>query len=326
VRVLFGSLVTLILLATLISPGAGDSSLLGYSIEIGEQGVTASINIRIRQNLTSVEASFTLPQLHSVLEGANSSSLATEVQNALRLKNPGAQVTSLRLEAFSTAWSSQSRFQWFNISLSFEVENVWTSKGGVTDYDLSWRAFTVPASVAMGGFEVNNIGSAHLLNVASELASQDSGGSSLVRVTFRVSGRAVSAARFPEVVSKISTLNFSSLAPALSLWQEKRDATVESASWSLGAGQPLGMSYITSIQEPEVGLVSITYGVLYQLEASVTAPRRSSISGDSIIVIWDEFPEAMMGIAILSVAFLGSGTFLYERRLLRNTGRKKTKG
>src|SRR6267378_1401240 len=163
--------VLLILLAS-SSSLAWASSPPEYKINVTTNAVSVSITLTLFQNLTAYKTSFSLPQVHALLEGTNSTSAAQGVQNALQAKSPGAQVSNLRLEVDSTAWSNATSLQWFNISLSMEVRGVSSERNGVAQTDLSWKSFGVPTDISLGGVEVNNVGQKLLLKVAGDLAGQ----------------------------------------------------------------------------------------------------------------------------------------------------------
>src|SRR5260370_20810679 len=87
------------------------SSSPEYDISVTTKAVSVSITLTLFQNLTAYKTSFSLPQVHALLEGTNSSSAAHGVQDALQAKSPGAQVNNLRLEVDSTAWANTTGLQ-----------------------------------------------------------------------------------------------------------------------------------------------------------------------------------------------------------------------
>src|SRR5262245_7331357 len=118
-RLTFSAVLLIVLSLSSAQVWAAHSSQ--YSISLAANPLTASITLAIAQNLTAYQASFSLPQIHSIVEGPNATSAAQAVQAALQTKSPGTQVKNLQLEVNSSAWSSQADIQWFNVSLSMEV-------------------------------------------------------------------------------------------------------------------------------------------------------------------------------------------------------------
>lgn len=321
------SLISLLFLFSLTAfpESSAQSSVPEYSAEVQTGKVTVSVSLSLLQNFTLFKPEFTLPEFHGVLDQTNSSSFAAELQKAIQVKTPQAQAKTVRLEATSTAWSNQTRQQWFNISLVFSLERVSTVRGETAQFDLSWKSFVVGSNVAIGGFEVNKIGNAYLLGIAQELASEVSSTSPLIRTAFHVNGRSVASSNFAQAVSEISTLNFTSLAPQVSTWTSAATPFSEHVSWSLDPKRSFGTDFSVIVtEEPGELPVTTAYGVLYRVEATITAPPGSTAAGDIITVFLGETSEALMGVTIFSSVSMGLAAFLYERRLtIRRAGKPK---
>ncbi|HEV2119748.1 MAG TPA: hypothetical protein VGS11_06570 [Candidatus Bathyarchaeia archaeon] len=319
--VIVGALLLLVLAA--FSPPRVDASapLASLSANVANGVVHASANLSIFQNITAYEASFTLPQFSGVLEGSNSTSLAAAVQQAIGAKDSSARVSNLVLQSRSSSWMNSTSIQWLNISLSFDLSGIQTDKSGNSQVDMAWKSFSVPSNVTVGGYEVNNIGTGYLVNVAGQLASASRGGlGSPIRFTFLVNGHPLLPRDFPILVKNVETLNFSTINTPISKWTFGYDPG-NLLSWSFRGGL-LGVEILTTINEPGGGS-RVFYGLFYRLTSKVTAPARSVANGDLIIVVFSDTPETVMGLVILSVSVLGVFSFISERRLVSGFSKKR---
>ena len=315
--------ILLLLVATIAPIRAELSSSPSLSLDVSNGVVHASINLEIIQNLTAYVGSFVLPQFSGVLKGSNSSSLTTMIQKAIDAKNPSAAVSNLSLQLRSSPWVNSTSNQWFNFSLSYDVRGVQTDRPGNSLIDLSWKAFSVPSNVTIGSYEVNNIGASYMVGVASEfvaLSQGASGTTSPVRFTFLVNGHPLLPADFPTLVKNIQILNFSSINTPVSKWTLGYNPG-NLLSWSFRGGL-LGAEVVTTVTEPG-GATRAFYGVFYRLVAELRSPARSTASGDSLTVAFNDTAETLMGIIILSVSALGVVTYFSERRLMSAFGKKR---
>jgi len=315
-----------VLLVTLasVSSLAWASSSAEYSVNVTGQAVSVSINLAIFQNLTAYESTFNLPQIHSVLAGTNSTSVAEGVQTALQAKSPGAHVNNLRLEVDSTAWSSSNSLQWFNISLTMTVSGVSVYKSGNAQVDLSWKSFAVPSDISLGGVEVNNIGEKILLKVAGDLAAQ-SNTNPKISFIFFVNGREISPPQFPMIVGGLSTLNFSSLAAPISNWKETYDPLAQTSTWALSPARSWGMRFVLQSGQSS-GVEKIDYELSTRTTGIIVAPTRLSVTGNTIVISVDSLPQTFMAAIILSISGVAVGATVYERRILKRPTRKRPKG
>ena len=316
--------VVLLLLALAAYPSAkadASSPLASLSANVGNGVVHAFANLNIFQNLTAYEGSFALPQFSGVLQGSDSTVLAGMVQRAIGEKEPSAKVANLVLLARTSPWVNSSSIQWFNVSLSFDLKGVQTDRSGTSQVDMAWKSFALASNVTVGGYEVNNIGAGYLVGVARQLANASLGGpSSPIRFTFLVNGHPLLPRDFPILVRNVEALNFSTINTPVSKWTLAYD-TGNLLSWSFRGGL-LGVEILTTINEPGGGSRAF-YGLFYRLTSKITAPARSVANGDSIIVVFSDTPETLMGIVILSVSVLGVVAFFSEKRLVSGFGKKK---
>jgi hypothetical protein len=206
--------------------------------------------------------------------------------------------------------------------MSFDLYGVSTLKNGVSQVDMSWKSFAVASKINLNGFEVNEIGSAYLEGVASLLASQLSG--STVRISFSADGVPVFASAFPQFVAQFDALNFSRLSVPISSWKSTFDPSANTIAWSFNTR--FGRDIAQTRTVTELGLTTTSfYGLFFELGATITSPGRSLASGDSLSVVFTDFPEAVMAAAVLSTCVVGSGAFVLERRLLGRSSKGKAR-
>ena len=319
-RTLVIAFTILLLLAALDTTEVNASSAQPHVlIGVSGENLSVSINLNVHQNLTAALASFSLPQFHSDVEGANSTGVLQAVQNAIQQKAPAARLSDLKLQGATSAWSNATSLQWFNISLSFNLSGVSMVKNGAEQFDMSWKSFAVASGINIGGFEVNNIGSTYLAGPANTLAQQTS--SQAIRISFVTNGIPIFTSEFPPQVDQFSALNFSSLSTLVSSWKSNFDSVADTMSWSFSPrlGRNLAeVKVVTAAGETAI----FHYGLFYDVGAQITAPGRSYVSGNTLTVVVSDLPETVMGITVLSTLVVGVGAFVTERRIL-NKGSKK---
>jgi len=325
VRTTCVAIIVILSLLLIYAPSVGASSPpTQYAVGITDGMVGVSLNLNMVQNITylSFEKSFTLPPLHVLARGANSTDLTQLIQSALNVTNPKARVSNLNLEIASSPWSNTTNTQWLNISLSFNVNGVTVSRGDVATTDLSWKSFRVSSEYMLGGVEVNRIGDEYFSGVATDLAVH-SGGSSFIQIFYHVNGRPLDPSQFPDAVRNMTALDFSSFATPVSTWKESHVAPT-SESWSSVVRQGLGMVYTQQINEAG-SLSTAKYGLFYDLGGMVTAPFGSRANGDTVTLVVGALSETIMAGVVLSTVGLWSGAYLFERRIQSKTARRKVK-
>ncbi len=313
----------LILLSAYVPRIVASSPFTQYSVVVTNQTVSVSIKLNMVQNITSFESSFTLPRLRVSAVGVNSTDLAQIVQNALRLKNPQAQVNNLNLQFGSSAWSNATSRQWLNESLSFDVNGVTLPRGAVAQVDLSWKSFAVSSRYSLAGVEVNRIGEVYLSKIAADL-SANSGSTQSFTTAYQVNGKASSPSQFLGDVENIFLLNFSSFATPVSQWAQSYTALTSSLTWSLNGPPGLGMAYIQQFLEPGSSSRAV-YGLFYDLTGMITSPAGARADRDALTFVTSSLPEMIMSLTIVSVVVIGSVTYAWERRVLNRGARRKPK-
>jgi hypothetical protein len=244
------------------------------------------------------------------------------IQSALQTKNPTANVKALRIEAVSTAWSNVTSTQWLNISINLGVDGIAVNNNGVEQVDTSWRSFALPSNMTIGGLEVNNIGSAYLGEIARYISGLAN--TKLVVFTFHINSLAFSRQRFPAATGLVSILNFSSLATPLSNWAEAYNSTSNTVYWSSNKLPTLGVLVTETVNE--VTPTKIVYELAYTFnKAVITAPLRSSVSGDKVTIIFGDTQATLMGVVVGSASAVAIGTTFYERRFLGRVTNKRAR-
>src|SRR5579864_803624 len=286
--------------------------------------VQVSLKLQVYQNLTQIESSFTLPSFNGILAGDNATNTASDFQTAIRSKAPAAVVSDLILQLASTSLQN-TQYQWFNVSVQFRLSGIQTSQSGLQLVSMDWKSFDVPQNVTVGGVEVNNIGVAYLPGVAGKIASLERGASSGNLITYEniVNYFRVTPANLVSATNRVNLLNFTQLFPSVDSWQESYDYSPSSVTWSFGVNQILGLMITETPSEPQA--TPTTNGVIYTIQASVSAPSRSYVQGDAIVAVFNDNSELLMTtIIVVGVAVLAISLVL-ERRILNKTIKRKPK-
>jgi len=286
--------------------------------------VDVSMNIRVFQNLTDIESSFSLPSYNGTLTGSNSTSLASAVQTSIQNKTLGAQVNGLRLQFASTGLRG-GLSQWFNVSLQFRLSGVQTSKSGLQYVNMDWKSFNVPQNVTLGGVEVNNIGTAYLASVAAKIADLERSSTSTKLVTYSniVNYFRVTTGNLVSATERVNLLNFTQLLPAVDTWQKGYDVSTNSQTWTFYINRILGLMIQTTSTEPQA--TPAADGVVYTIQAVVSAPARSYSQGDTIVAVFNDSSEAIM-LAVMTAGLAGLIlSIVMERRVSRRIVRRKGK-
>jgi hypothetical protein len=313
-----------VLVCTVASVHASPTS--SFQANVSSSSVHVSLGLSIIQNLTSIQANMSFPEFQGTLAGTNSSNLAMLLEKALQSQVSTATVDNAVLSEQSFPWSNLTNTQYLNLSLNFDVHDVQKSQTGVYHVDMSWKSFAISSPIAIGSFEANKIGS-YLLAGAKQIAELPTtqsfqNGNVIIRLTLDVYSKIEEGSNFPPSVQNLSILNFSRMAKPISTWAASFDSASNTITWSSNIGKiPLIDAFQTTI---EAGNTTRTdYVMTYNLHAKVTAPGGSTVQGDSVVSTFQGANEGVMGIIIVVAVALGFGSFLYERRILVKTSKKR---
>jgi len=176
--------------------------------------------------------------------------------------------------------------------------------------------------MTIGSLEVNNIGSAYLGEIARYISGLAN--TKLVIFTFHINSQAFSRQRFPAAIGMVSVLNFSSLATQLSSWAEAYNSTSNTVYWTSSKLPTFGVLVTETVNEATP--TKIAFELVYSFNrAVITAPLRSSVSGDKITVVFGDTPATLMGVIITSASAIAIGTAFYEKRILGRTPNKRAR-
>jgi hypothetical protein len=292
------------------------------SVSISNGVTSVAIILQASQNLTSLDRFFSLPQYNGQLVGQNASTVSSIVQDSIRALNPHASVSNLRIALSSSPPTNGTVLQWFNVSFQFQVGGIQTPENGDQRTDLSWKSFVIASNVTIGGIEVNTVGSAYMRALATYLQALEAPYQGTFTFRNLINNRVVTAIGLPSTISKIQLLNFTRFLPPVDTWQQSYNFTSRSAIWSLTADPNLGLVIQQTSTEPHV-TERVTSGFFYVLKATISAPARSLARGDTILAVFQDTSELLMGTVIVAILALGAVASLYERRVLKNRiGRK----
>jgi hypothetical protein len=292
----------------------------GMSVSISDGSTTVSISLHASQNLTYQDRFFSLPYFNGRLIGQNASALTSIVQDSIRELSPRASVNNLVLALSSSPPTNGTVLQWFNVTLLFQVSGVQTAGSGTERTDLAWKSFVIASNVTVGGVEVNTIGDTYLLPTTSYIQLLETQQGVPQRGTFSpyrnlVNNRIVTATGIPTALSRVQLLNFNRFLPPIDSWEQSYIFASRSTMWSLTAEPNLGFIIQQTISEPHA-TQTINSGFFYNLQAAITAPARSFAQGNTILSVFIDTTETLMGTIVASVLALGTVTYLYERRVL----------
>jgi hypothetical protein len=313
-------------LAATVTPAWAASSSSNFAASVGSDGIHVSVSLEVVQNLTGIQANMTLPQFQGALVGPNATGLATSLQAVIQSKVPTAIVSQAELHEETSTVSSLGTVQYLNLTLKYNVGGVETSQNGVSQVDMSWKAWALSSPVPLGAFEANRIGG-YLVKGANEIASTPqtqiiNNGNIVIRLTYEVNTKLLVAANFPGHILTLSVLNFTQMSKPISTWNQSFDLTSNAAVWSTN----LGGAHLADIFQTTVEAGNTTrldYSLSYSLQAKVTAPGGSSAKGDTIVSTFQGTPELIMAAIILSSVLIGLGVFLYEKQITgRNRGKR----
>ncbi|MBO0888726.1 hypothetical protein J2P12_06465, partial [Candidatus Bathyarchaeota archaeon] len=216
--------ILLVLIILSVVPSIHQTNATDASPDLGAKlfpdFVQVSVNLHVFQNLTQLEPTFTFPQYNATLSGDNSTTMASDLQTAIRNQAPQATVTDLTLQLVSTSASNSAQSQWFNVSFQFHMGGVQTVQNGIQRVDLGWKSFNVPQNVSVGHVEINNIGQSYLYQPAIAIAALErSGSGSVVSYSNIVNYFRVTPPNLASRTVRINLLNFTQLLSPVDTWQ-----------------------------------------------------------------------------------------------------------
>ncbi len=313
-----------VLLLVVASPvhATGASPLSGFSMNLSTGVANVSLTVRVFQNLTLLDKSFSLPQGNGTIIGSNATQIADSFQNALRVKSASAVVKDVSGTVESSAWNATTSAQWLNLTINFDVDGISVNRYGGTTVDAAWRSFAVPSNITLSGIELNQVGATYLESFAAFL--QGLTNSRTITYTYRVNQLAIAQSRIPGVVPSMRLFNFSSLSTPLSKWSSTYNATSNSIVWSLSPLPTYGITVVEIVTEVEQS--TLKYELSYSFnQATITTPLRSSVTGDTILIVFGDSQETLMALIIASSSAIAVGTTFYERRVLRKVPKKRSR-
>lgn len=317
-------IVVLVSVASGVHPSAAFQPVPQFQATVHSNYVDVSMNIRVFQNLTDIESGFALPAANGTLSGNNSTNLISAIQASIQNKVSSAQVNGLSLQFASTGLRG-GLSQWFNVSLQFRLSGVQTSKSGLQYVNMDWKSFSVQQNVTVGGVEVNNIGTAYLASVATTIANLERSSTRTNIITYSniVNYFRTTTGNLVRSTERINLLNFTQLLPAVDTWQESYDPSTNSQTWTFYLNQILGLMVQTTSTEPQA--TPTADGVMYTIQATVSAPARSYAQGDTIVAVVNDTAETiMLAVVVVGLGVLISSLFT-ERRISRRILRRKAK-
>jgi len=188
---------------------------------------------------------------------------------------------------------------------------------------MAWKSFNVPQNVTVGSVEVNNIGAVYLYSVANQIAQLERGAGTGGLVTYGniVNFFRVSTADLASRTARINLFNFTQLLSPVDTWQQTYDFSSNAETWSFDLNQILGLMITITPKEPQA--TPSTNGVIYSIQAAVSAPARSWAQGDMINAVFNDNSENLMLGIIVSGLLVAATGFTIDRRLSKKSFRRK---
>ncbi len=292
-----------------------------YTIVVEPEYVRATVALSFQQNLTLLDPSLTIPSLNAVFASQNSTTVASAIAGVLQSSHASAAVDELSMEFRSGPWNREKNLQSINMSLTFIVRGVVERRDGAVLVDMGWKSFKVAEDITVQGVTVNRIGEKYFADTAQRLAESqpptDVGG---LRVYWE--GLLVPTHGVREVLSRVSTLDFSTLKKPLSEWDHSLDLEKPSTRFSLNTGTRAVMSLTIRIPDPDQE-VTIAYALITKLDAVVEAAGLAVPEEDLLVVDpGSTYQPTLMALTLgLAVVIFIVSSF-FERRINRPYSRR----
>lgn len=284
-----------LLLAFVSSHALGQVRAAGIEIEVREHDLTVTIDSSLFQNMTK------LPEGRIILSGSDLNEAKLAFQEALRLKNPALDVSSLSIVVSSNAG-------WLNVSAQFAVNGASKVERDTMWTDLSWLPYRVSSDLKAGNLTFNLIGSKYLQPIVQSLYNKTGVQFFSPVYTPILPQIAMSTA------GNFSTFDFHSIVENVSSWAKSFDINSKRTSWERPSEKTLDLRI-----QIETGNVSKSLYAFSNTYARVSTEGRGAAFGDTIVV---ERPtgtwEVMMLVALSGFLGLTVVAYYYERRIMRS--------
>jgi hypothetical protein len=280
-----------LLLAFASSHILGQVRAAGIEIEVREHDLAVTIDSSLFQNMTK------LPEGKIILSASDLNEAKLAFQEALRMKNPTLDISSLSMVVSSNA-------VWLNVSVQFTVDGASKVERDAVWTDLNWLPYRVSSDLKTGNLTFNLVGSKYLQPIVQSLYNKT--GVKFFSPVFSpiIPQIAVSTA------GNFSMLDFHSIIENVSSWVKSFDINSKRTSWERPSKKTLDLRIQTDTEN--VSAFSNTY-------ARVSTEGHSTAFGDIIVVekstgTW----EAMMLAAVSGFLGLTVVAYYYERRIMRS--------
>jgi hypothetical protein len=284
-----------LLLAFACSQALGQVKAAGIEIEVREHDLAVTIDSSLFQNMTK------LPEGKTVLSGSDLNEAKLAFQEALRLKTPTLDISSLSIAVSSNA-------VWLNVSAQFTIDGASKVERDAMWTDLNWLPYRVSSDLKAGNLTFNLVGSKYLQPIVQSLYNKTGVKFFSPAFTPIIPQIAVSTA------GNFSTFDFHSIVENVSSWSKSFDINSKRTLWERPSKKTLDLRI-----QIETENVSKTLYAFSNTYARVSTEGHSAAFGDTIVVeksngTW----EVMMLGALAGFLGLAVVTYYYERRIMRS--------
>ena len=261
------------------------SSLIQFSkgqpvqITVGQSSITMTMNLLLRENLTS------LPSINTLLTESNSSATLQQIlqpiNSSINKLVPTARITGFQLHA-QTLNSSGTWLMDENYSIVITGAN--TNSGSNIRSNLAFVAMNVSQALMVSGQELNAVGSAYLL---APLNAQDP------KITsYFIDGHQTLSAVIPAQTTSTFWLLDLTWVPPISSWPENQDFLRQTTSWTLDLGSPR-YNLTLGRKSPEGPFLKI-FTATYYPTFTVSVPANAWVDGNTVSFDVPTPPETTM--------------------------------
>ncbi len=285
--------------------------------------------INLWQNLTAFSASPTNtpilpPSLDASLVTSDLSAFSAALQTAIQTSvgTVGVLQPTVRVTSNNPTYSCSSScpLQWLNVTVQFEAREAASVSGGVTRYDMSWKAVRIDGDLQVAGTSFNRLGEKYLLQGLLPFVQFPS--SQFRSMAVKVGDTPVSNVTYQAPTRNIVLLDLSAFRTPLENWGSQLDAASQRQIWTTPVTGGFKVSAILTISEAPPA--RIAYIASSQVSAQITAPPGSFAKEDTLFVdtsggLWEKVALT----TILGSLGVWIGALVVEHRIVRTPWQRR---
>lgn len=279
-----------------------------YSMELNENAVRVSIDLRFYQNMTGFtltnrtvwyNATGTAPTFNGTLSSAEIQNVTVALRDAIQALSKNATVSDLEFSVVVSA-------KWVNLTAEFTVGGTVTLKGDIRKTDFAWKSFQLSRDLAAGNVSFNLYSRKYLRPLVSEIVNQTRSSPSnftFITSTFFLNNQSVSGQFALDRVGNTTVLDFSALSGTVSLWKRKYFLENHTTIWTFEPGKALDLNIRT---QTAPGNATYHFVADFGYNVSLTVPGLAIAESDLIIVESGSGYRELAMVAILIALFVAA--------------------